>query len=794
MARLASRSKLTVLATALVVSYAAGLVAYLLSLLQPVQEAEQGTLDWRFLFRGPMGEKPAEIALVTVDEQADLPYWAPVPREHLARVIESLTRGGAKLVGLDFYLGSRSFDAAGDSLLREAMLRAGNVVPVSFLERGEDGALKEYRAMPYFLEAALDYGYATFFTGTGVESVREGRVAIGIDGQHALSLAGALYARARGLETGEIRELDWSRRYDRLPGSDDDYRRLIDYNGPPFQYYRGLDHELVGGIAAFSSKQVASLPPVLAQRFFKDRIVLVGSGLSDAPDIYRTPFFSQRYDYERTFGVEIHAQFLHSLLAERPLAEVGSFAAILLVLIPGFLAGLAAVRLRPYLALPLVLVVLALVWGLGFHLFGAYQLVVPLVMPTLASGLACLFGLIYVGSTDGRRKNAVRDRFAPMVGERYLAQLLEAPDAWATDGDERLVTVLWLQLELDDSVRRSPRETMAFFQDYWRRMTPLIFENDGVVFVYEERGLGAVFGAPLAQKDHAQRAVTTAIDVAEAWLSFGKGAQTEKGRLAIGLETGTALIGELGADERFSYRVLGTPVDRACELAMSQDGRGEIRISRQLQEQVAELVESEPVDGDVFRLTGRLSAPPIGAAETPTSPFWKYLKLERGGEENISDELLERLAIFAEFNRRDLHHVKPLLFHRSFRPGERIFAQGEVGSAMYIIQRGSVDILHEEEEEEAGDPHLLQRLGEGEFFGELALLSDLPRPASAVAYQKAELLVLFQNDLFDLIEQQPELGVRLIRSLSRITGERLVRANEELVRRNNGREVEAVAP
>lgn len=780
MARLASRSKLTVLATALVVSYAAGLVAYLLSLLQPVQEAEQGTLDWRFLFRGPMGEKPAEIALVTVDEQADLPYWAPVPREHLARVIQSLTRGGARLVGLDFYLGSHSFDAAGDSLLREAMVEAGNVVPVSFLERGEDGALKEYRAMPYFLEAALDYGYATFFTGTGVESVREGRVAMGIEGRHALSLAGALYARAKGLETGEIRELDWARRYDRLPGSDDDYRRLIDYNGPPFQYYRGLDHELVGGIAAFSSKQVTSLPPVLAQRFFKDRIVLVGSGLSDAPDIYRTPFFAQRYDYERTFGVEIHAQFLNSLLAERPLAEVGAFATILLVLIPGFLAGLAAVRLRPYLAFPLLLVVLALVWGLGFHLFGDYQLVAPLVMPTLASGLACLFGLIYVGSTDGKRKNAVRDRFAPMVGEQYLAQLLETPDAWATDGDERLVTVLWLQLELDDSVRQSARETMAFYQDYWRRMTPLIFENDGVVFVYEERSLGAVFGAPLAQRDHAQRAVTTAIDVAEAWLSFGKG------KLSIGLETGTALIGELGADERFSYRVLGTPVDRACELAVNQDGRGEIRISRQLQEQVSELVESEAVGGDVFRVTGRLSAPAIGAAERPTSPFWKYLKLERGGESDISDELLERLAIFAEFNRRDLHHVKPLLFPRSFRPGERIFAQGEVGSAMYIIQRGSVDILHEEEEE--SDPQLLQRLGEGEFFGELALLSDLPRPASAVAYQKAELLVLFQNDLFDLIEQQPELGVRLIRSLSRILGERLIQVNEQLVRQ--GRDTE----
>ena len=168
MARLVSRSGVTVLATALVVAYAAAIVAYLLSFLGPVQRGEQDTLDWRFLYRGPVGEKSQEVVLVTVDESAELPYWAPMPRDHIAGVIRSLHAGGAKLIGLDFYLGKHSFNAAADSLLREAIRRAGNVIPVSYLERGTDDKLHEILPMPYFLDVALDHGYATFFTDAGV--------------------------------------------------------------------------------------------------------------------------------------------------------------------------------------------------------------------------------------------------------------------------------------------------------------------------------------------------------------------------------------------------------------------------------------------------------------------------------------------------------------------------------------------------------------------------------------------------------------------------------------------------
>ncbi|MFC1525982.1 CHASE2 domain-containing protein [Candidatus Latescibacterota bacterium] len=786
MARLASRTRLTALASALVIAYAATTLAALLSLLEPVALAEQGAMDWRFLFRGPVGEKPTDIALVTVDEEADLPYWAPVPREHLAQVINSLSAAGARLIGLDFYLGSSSFDTHGDSLLREAIGNAGNVIPVSYLEwDGEE--LGEHLPMPFFRDVALDYGYATFYTGTAVESVNDGRVAMNIAGKHALSLAGCLYAHATGLDTDQIRQLDWSRRHEGLPGADDDYERVIDYNGPPFQYYRGLDSEMAGGIAAFHSHQVASLPAALTQRFFKDRIVLVGSGLADAPDIYRTPFFSQQYGFVRTFGVEIHAQFLHTLFSDDPLERSGFFFTAVIALVAAFLAALASVRLRPYLAFPLVLVDMVLLWVLAFYLFQVQQIAIPLVTPTIGCALAALLGLMYVGSTDGRKRNEARDRFAPMVGPSQLTQILEQPDSWTTDGEERLVSVLWVRLQpLDgDSPGRSARETMLFHQEYWSRVSTLIHKHEGAVFRYEEDGLAAVFGAPLSIRDHGPRSVMAAIDVMEGWMASSKESRVAGGRLAVGVDTGRCFTGETAGETRSAYRVLGRPVHGARALAEGQQGQGRILISPELKSMVEDQVElSGPKsDGESgYQVTGRLSAPAIGAADQPPNPFWKYLGLERGEDDPMADRLLSQLALFSDFSSRDIKHIRPLLYRRQFATREPIFHQGEVGSGMYVILHGTVDIV--QESEDGGPTQLLQRLGEGDFFGELALLSDLHRAATAVAYEPCELLVLFQADLYDLIEREPELGVRLIRSLSRILGERLIQVNEELAKRS----------
>ncbi|MBB29082.1 MAG: hypothetical protein CME25_09300 [Gemmatimonadetes bacterium] len=785
MARLISRFRTTILATALIVAYAAGILAYLLTFLGPISQAEQQTLDWRFLFRGPQGEKSREIVLVTVGEEANLPYWAPLPRTHLARVLRSLHLGGAKLIGVDFFLGKHSFDASADTLLRNTIRDAGNVVLVSYLDRGEDDKLRENLPLPFFLEPALDYGYATFFTDTGIESVREGTAAIGIQGKHALSLAGSLYANRQGLDTDKIRELEFAKRTTGLPGSEDNYRRLINYTGPPYQFYRRLDHEMPGGISAFHSQQVANFPPPLAQRFFKDKIVLVGSGLSDAPDRHRTPFFSQTYDYEKTFGVEIHAHFLQTLTSLRQLEWSGFFLTSLLVLLPAFGVGLAAIKWPPYIALPVALATILILWLLGFYFFESYTLVVPIILPTLSTTFASLLGLAYLASTEGKQKDEVRDRFGPMLGPEQLKEVLHYPETWNTEGTEQVVSVLWARMNIPDSERAalSAREKVAFFQDYWNDMSEVIFKHQGAIFRYEEDAVGAVFGAPipLPHKNHIGQTVLAAVDLAEFWIAFRKGRKAETWTLSIGVDMGRAQIGELGTGDRHTYRILGRPADRSKELA-SCDG-DQILATQELIDQVGELVSSTSCSdkgGGIHQIKGRIQAPEIGAADQPANPFWKYVAFERDPKDPVSETLLAGLSIFSDFQRRDLHKIRPALYHRTYKAGERVFSQGEVGSAMYIIQSGQVDILQESDDGESSE--LQQRLSAGDFFGELAVLSDLHRPASAVAYKPVELLVLFQADLYDLMEREPELGVRLIRRLSRIMGERLIHTYDELMK------------
>ncbi|MEW6750715.1 MAG: CHASE2 domain-containing protein [Candidatus Latescibacterota bacterium] len=789
MARLASRSGLMWLAAALIIAYTAALAAGLLGLVSPVRSLEQETLDWRFLLRGPASSPAPDVVLVTVDEDAGLPYWSPVPRQYLAQLVDALAGAGARLVALDFALDRPVGQPQADALLRASIERAGNVVLASYLEPDAAGRLQEHRAIPHLQEASLDWGYATFFSARGVEAVREGAVAAEVEGRHALSLAGTLYARMRGLDTGQLRRLPWSQRDARLPEAGADYRQPIDYRGPPLRYYRSLGLDAPGGLVCLRSHELLALPAQVAARLVAGRVVLVGSGLKDAPDQYRTPYFARRFGYVRAQGVEIHGQLLAGMLAEDRLRRAGLFAAGVFALLPAFAAALVALRLRPYWSVPIGGALVLGAWGVGHYAFVAHRLILPLVGPSLSTGLACLLALAYLGSTDGRRWLQLRERFAAAVGEGQLRQLLDQPEAWGADGETRVVSAVWAAMPPLAAAETS-RDTIGLYQVCWQHLSRVVHKHAGAVVHYESDGLGAVFGAPIPAKDHAVRAALAAVDLAEAWLALAAERQL-RGRLAIGVDTGRACLGELAGGDRSAYRAVGEPVDRARRLAVGQCGTGEVRLTQAVAALVGEVVslgEGGQQEGLPYvRVTGRLRAPPIGAASQPPNPLWKYMGLARGTDSAVSVDLLGRLPLFADLRRGDLRQLVPLLHRRRYAPQETVFAQGEVGSAMYLIERGSVDILRRTDEA-ASSTRLVQRLVAGEFFGELALLSDVRRTAAAVAYEPSDLLVLFQSDLYDLIERKPELGVRLIRSLSRVVGERLVRANEEVERRSEGRD------
>lgn len=154
--------------------------------------------------------------------------------------------------------------------------------------------------------------------------------------------------------------------------------------------------------------------------------------------------------------------------------------------------------------------------------------------------------------------------------------------------------------------------------------------------------------------------------------------------------------------------------------------------------------------------------------------LWENIFRNRKKKDGDSREILVGIPVFEDLSGRELSEIQRIMHRRQYRPGEVIFQQGTPGLGMYVIVSGEVDILCDPES------HTLAELKDGEFFGELALLDDSPRTATARAKTACTLLCLFQPDLLDLVERNPRLGVRILVRLARTIGARLRRTNEQL--------------
>jgi len=98
-----------------------------------------------------------------------------------------------------------------------------------------------------------------------------------------------------------------------------------------------------------------------------------------------------------------------------------------------------------------------------------------------------------------------------------------------------------------------------------------------------------------------------------------------------------------------------------------------------------------------------------------------------------------------------------------FKEGELVFSEGDLGTEMYIINEGTVEILNVVGEEE----QVLAILEKGDFFGEMSVLEDLPRAATARAATDCRLLQINGSTFDQLLQGNPEIAVRMMRKLSR---------------------------
>lgn len=155
--------------------------------------------------------------------------------------------------------------------------------------------------------------------------------------------------------------------------------------------------------------------------------------------------------------------------------------------------------------------------------------------------------------------------------------------------------------------------------------------------------------------------------------------------------------------------------------------------------------------------------------------LWETLKRWKHSSPEIDRiQFLRTVPFFNELSNWQLRRVSEIVFERSYEQGELIFEQDQPGAALFLVVKGQVAVEMYQEHQ----PVTLAVLEKGAFFGEMALLDETPRSASARCLEKTHTIALYRNDLRRLIQTDPQTACHIYQSLARIVGDRLRTTNE----------------
>lgn len=522
---------------------AAGALGALLLFAGAFQEWNRLATDRFFLPHTP----DASIVIVAIDDAslAQVGRW-PWPRSVHARLIRALTAAGVRVIGYDVNMPEAS-TAADDADLGQAIAEAKNVVLPIELRIVSTALGIRYdpntvvRSLPVIGNEARAIGHTnTPPDPDGV--VRRIPIAVGApDGTEFEAFA----ARIASLANPSI-DLR------RVPASAN-HNVVVAFPGAPkntFQTFSATD-VLAGRVPAAS---------------LRGKTVFVGA---TAPDLHDEQIVPTSNGIPMP-GVEIHAAFADTILHERWIVEIPAWTEAIALLLIGLLISLLASTLRTRWSVLVTLVALVGLLIIGIILFDL-GLIVNVILPTLVVVLA------YAAVTIERRITADIDRrrmrfaFSRYVAPPIVESILRDPATLQLGGQKRDMTVLFSDVRGFTSLSEtlSPERLVHVLNTYLTRMTEVVFAERGVLDKYIGDAVMAFWNAPFDQKDHALRAVRTALGMQRALAEmnrqkmFGPDIELAAG---VGVNTGEMIVGNMGSETRFDYTVIGDNVNLASRV------------------------------------------------------------------------------------------------------------------------------------------------------------------------------------------------------------------------------------
>lgn len=201
---------------------------------------------------------------------------------------------------------------------------------------------------------------------------------------------------------------------------------------------------------------------------------------------------------------------------------------------------------------------------------------------------------------QGVQLNALERFLSPAISRKITA---EAADI-RLGGESQRITLLFADVRGFTTIaeKLEARQAVELLNDFFARMTSVIFEHDGTLDKYLGDGLMALFGAPLALHNDAEAAVRAAIGMQRSLAELNRISGRTPLNIGIGIHTGEAVVGFLGTERRMDYTAIGDTVNVASRLT-SQAGAGQIVISAATRALFSEAIPCSPLSA--MKLKGR---------------------------------------------------------------------------------------------------------------------------------------------------------------------------------------------
>lgn len=206
-----------------------------------------------------------------------------------------------------------------------------------------------------------------------------------------------------------------------------------------------------------------------------------------------------------------------------------------------------------------------------------------------------------------REKEFYKSTLGRYVSKQVVDELKRDPTKLSLGGTRRRAAVLFADIRgfTAMSERLKPEEVVGIINAYFEALTEAIFRHDGTLDKFIGDCIMAVFGAPIARPDDAERAVRAALEMQARVARINRERATEgKGTVSIGIgiNTGEVVAGNMGSSERMDYTVIGDHVNLAARLESNAEG-GQILVSESTYQEVKDLFLFERLDA--LRVKGK---------------------------------------------------------------------------------------------------------------------------------------------------------------------------------------------